>query len=55
MDGPRDELFARACLAVDEHSGIGGGDGFEIRKHAPEGVAIADDFLEFQLGSNFVL
>src|SRR6266850_4691765 len=55
MNGPRDEFLARACLAVDEHSGIGGSDGFELRKHAPESIAIADDFLELQLCSNFVL
>jgi len=55
VDCPGDEFFAGACLAVDEHSGIGGRHGFEFRKHVSKSVAIADDFFEFQLGSNFVL
>jgi len=35
MDGPRDEFFARACLAVDEHVGSVGATVFDFRKHAP--------------------
>ena len=46
MDGPGDELLARAGLAGDQHGGIGRRDLGHVGEHRPEGRGGADDLLE---------
>jgi hypothetical protein len=42
----RDELLAGACFSLDQHSGTGGRDPFDLFEHGFEGWAVADDLLE---------
>jgi hypothetical protein len=46
MNGPRDQFFAGARLAQEEHGRIAGGHGFDQSKHFPERYAAADDAFE---------
>src|SRR5262249_14594023 len=46
MDGPGDQLLARAGLARNEHGGIGGGDTADAVERLPGGGALAHDLLE---------
>ena len=54
MNRARDEFLARPGLAVNQHRGIGGRNGFDLGEHAAQGVAVADDFVEVQFGADFV-
>ena len=51
----RDELFAGAGFALDEHGRVGGRDDLDLLEHVLQRRAVADDFLEVVLAANFVL
>ena len=46
VEGPRDELLARARLALDQHRARHRGDELEGREHLADRRAVADDVLE---------
>src|SRR6202008_3793794 len=55
VQGPSDELLARAAFAPNEYGGAGGGDRLRFLENAVEGGAIPDDLPEVVLGSDLPL
>jgi hypothetical protein len=43
MDGAGQQLFAGSGLALDEHGGVGGRDGFNLAQHVAQAGAFAHD------------
>ncbi|MCG3159192.1 MAG: hypothetical protein JMDDDDMK_00178 [Acidobacteria bacterium] len=54
MNGARDQLFARAGFAANQHGGIGRRDGFDLFEDTLQRRASADDLLEVQDGLDFL-
>ncbi len=54
VEGPGDELLARAGLAADQDGRAGGGDRLNLLEHPAQGGALPDDLAEVVLGAGFL-
>ena len=54
VQGPGDQLLARAGLPADEDGGAGGGNGLDLLQHLPQGGAFADDVAEVVFGADLL-
>src|SRR5689334_19157010 len=55
VNGAREQLFAGAGFAVNQHRRIGGSYGLYLLQNGPQGAALADDLLKPAVGADFVL
>ncbi len=46
MDGAREQFFAGAALAQQEHCGVGGGDTLDLLAHFLQGLVFAHNLRE---------
>ena len=52
MHGASDQFLARACLAIDQHCGVGWRDCLNFAQDKLQSPAVSDDVLEMKLASD---
>src|SRR5690242_12614907 len=54
MQGTGNQLLARSGFAMNEYGGLGRSDRLDLFQDAPQGGALADNFLEIVVGPNLL-